>query len=235
MAVRNGRMPTASTRCCAGRRSLAGTRSPPGPRLVQMTPNRQLRRSPVLVCIGGLSATGKTTIARELCVELRASYVRIDTIETAIDNAEGRFRQTNKWDAPPLPGRLRRGRQPASQRPRRHRGVSQSTSDDPRRVAGRRTPSQRRSRRGRRRLFRSIRAPPARRATRARHRGTHQPDMGADHEARVRGMGARPCGCRHRPPQREGVGVAHLSGGGGPGRLKRVESRSTCGAANLGP
>ena len=66
-----------------------------------MATSRQLRRAPVLVCIGGLPATGKTTIARELSVELRAAYVRIDTIETAIDNAEGRFGQTNKWHVPP--------------------------------------------------------------------------------------------------------------------------------------
>ena len=66
-----------------------------------MATSRQLRRAPVLVCIGGLPATGKTTIARELSVELRAAYVRIDTIEIAIDNAESRFGQTNKWHVPP--------------------------------------------------------------------------------------------------------------------------------------
>lgn len=36
-----------------------------------------------------------------MSVELRAAYIRIDTIETAIDGAEGRFRQTNEWETPP--------------------------------------------------------------------------------------------------------------------------------------
>ncbi len=58
-------------------------------------------RTPVLICIGGLPATGKTTIAQVLSAQLRAAYVRVDTIETAIDIAEGQFRQTNDWDAPP--------------------------------------------------------------------------------------------------------------------------------------
>lgn len=61
----------------------------------------ELHRTPVLICIGGLPATGKTTVARVLPVELRAAYVRIDTIETAIDRTEGRYRQTNEWDASP--------------------------------------------------------------------------------------------------------------------------------------
>lgn len=61
----------------------------------------QLDREPVLVSIGGLPATGKTTVARTLAAQLRAAYVRIDSIETAIGRAEGRFRQTNGWDLPP--------------------------------------------------------------------------------------------------------------------------------------
>lgn len=66
-----------------------------------MSSVEQSHRTPVLICIGGLPATGKTTVARALSLELRAAYVRIDTIETAIDRAEGRFGQTNEWDAPP--------------------------------------------------------------------------------------------------------------------------------------
>ena len=61
----------------------------------------KLNRKPVLISIGGLPATGKTTVARTLAAELRAAYVRIDSIETAIGRAEGRFRQTNGWDLPP--------------------------------------------------------------------------------------------------------------------------------------
>lgn len=62
---------------------------------------RQLTRQPVLISIGGLPATGKTTLARSLATELRAAYVRIDSVETAIARAEGGFRQTNGWDLPP--------------------------------------------------------------------------------------------------------------------------------------
>ena len=61
----------------------------------------QFNRKPVLIAIGGLPATGKTTVARTLAVELCAAYVRIDSIETAIGRAEGQFRQTNGWDLPP--------------------------------------------------------------------------------------------------------------------------------------
>jgi predicted kinase len=61
----------------------------------------QFNRKPVLIPIGGLPATGKTTVARALAAELRSAYVRIDSIETAIGRAEGRFRQTNGWDLPP--------------------------------------------------------------------------------------------------------------------------------------
>lgn len=55
----------------------------------------------MLICVGGLPATGKTTIARELAAELGAAYVRIDTIETAIGRAEGGFAGTNGWELPP--------------------------------------------------------------------------------------------------------------------------------------
>jgi predicted kinase len=58
-------------------------------------------RQPVLICVGGLPATGKTTIARKLAAELGAAYVRIDTIATAIGRAEGRFGETNGWELPP--------------------------------------------------------------------------------------------------------------------------------------
>lgn len=58
-------------------------------------------RQPVLICVGGLPATGKTTIARKLAAELGAAFVRIDSIETAIGRAEGRFEKTNGWELPP--------------------------------------------------------------------------------------------------------------------------------------
>lgn len=51
--------------------------------------------------MGGLPATGKTTVARALAAELQAAYVRIDSIESAIAHAEGEFQQTNGWDMPP--------------------------------------------------------------------------------------------------------------------------------------
>jgi predicted kinase len=40
--------------------------------------------TPLLIVFGGLPGTGKTTIARELSRRLRASYVRIDTIEQSL-------------------------------------------------------------------------------------------------------------------------------------------------------
>src|SRR5271170_35674 len=40
--------------------------------------------SPMLIIFGGLPATGKTTIARELARQIGATYLRIDTIEQAI-------------------------------------------------------------------------------------------------------------------------------------------------------
>lgn len=60
-----------------------------------------LTRKPVLVSIGGLPATGKATVAGSLAGQLGAAYVRIDTIETAIGRAEGRFQQTNDWRLAP--------------------------------------------------------------------------------------------------------------------------------------
>ena len=42
------------------------------------------RPAPVLVVIGGLPGTGKTTIARAVASRLRAAHVRIDAIETAL-------------------------------------------------------------------------------------------------------------------------------------------------------
>ncbi|MFY9659052.1 MAG: AAA family ATPase [Terriglobales bacterium] len=38
----------------------------------------------MLIILGGLPGTGKTTIARELARQLRAVHVRIDSIEEAI-------------------------------------------------------------------------------------------------------------------------------------------------------
>jgi predicted kinase len=66
-----------------------------------VTPVDVRNRQPVLICVAGLPATGKTTIARKLAAELGAAYVRIDTIETAIGRAEGRFEETNGWELPP--------------------------------------------------------------------------------------------------------------------------------------
>ena len=42
------------------------------------------RRTAILVCLGGLPATGKTTIARELARDLSAVYLQIDWIESAM-------------------------------------------------------------------------------------------------------------------------------------------------------
>lgn len=56
---------------------------------------------PVLISIGGLLATGKTTLAREVARRLRAAYVRIDTVETAVRRAEGGFEAANGWELPP--------------------------------------------------------------------------------------------------------------------------------------
>lgn len=56
---------------------------------------------PVLVVLGGLPATGKSTIARLVAAELGAAYVRIDTIEAALGRAEGDLDEPNRWIAPP--------------------------------------------------------------------------------------------------------------------------------------
>jgi predicted kinase len=42
----------------------------------------------MLIIFGGLPGTGKTTIARELALQLGAMYVRIDSIEQAIRDSE---------------------------------------------------------------------------------------------------------------------------------------------------
>ena len=42
------------------------------------------RVAPMLIIFGGLPAVGKTTIARELTIQLGATYVRIDSIEQAL-------------------------------------------------------------------------------------------------------------------------------------------------------
>jgi len=42
---------------------------------------------PLLVVFGGLPATGKTTLSRELARRLSASYIRIDTIEQTLKAA----------------------------------------------------------------------------------------------------------------------------------------------------
>src|SRR5699024_2808527 len=64
-------------------------------------PSDDRGRQPVLISVGGLPATGKTTVARSLAMTLRGAYVRIDTVETAIGTAEGRFADTNGWEHPP--------------------------------------------------------------------------------------------------------------------------------------
>lgn len=61
----------------------------------------KLNRTPVLISVGGLSATGKSTVARVLAAELPAAYVRVDTIETAISRSEGQYEPTNDWELPP--------------------------------------------------------------------------------------------------------------------------------------
>lgn len=65
------------------------------------SPSDGLGLGPVLVSIGGLPASGKTTVARAVVGNMRAAYVRIDSIETAIARAEGKFEPTNSWDLPP--------------------------------------------------------------------------------------------------------------------------------------
>lgn len=55
----------------------------------------------MLIVVGGLPATGKTTICIALAAELRVPHVRIGTIEAAIGRAEGAFADSNEWRSPP--------------------------------------------------------------------------------------------------------------------------------------
>jgi len=51
-----------------------------------------IAQSPILIVLGGLPGTGKTTLSRELTRRLEATYLRIDAIEQtlrAADNAVG--------------------------------------------------------------------------------------------------------------------------------------------------
>ena len=50
----------------------------------------------MLVVFGGLPGTGKTTLATALALRQRASYVRVDAIESAL--------VTSKWSAPIVSG-----------------------------------------------------------------------------------------------------------------------------------
>lgn len=56
---------------------------------------------PVLISIGGLPATGKTTIARLVALRRSAAYLRVDTIEAAIAKSEGADEASNTWESPP--------------------------------------------------------------------------------------------------------------------------------------
>ncbi len=49
-----------------------------------MTSSNPSLNNPVLFVFGGLSGTGKTTLARALAQELHATYLRIDEIEQAL-------------------------------------------------------------------------------------------------------------------------------------------------------
>ncbi len=51
----------------------------------------------MLISIGGLPATGNTTVARAVAAERHAAYLRIDSIETAIDRAEGQHQRTKGY------------------------------------------------------------------------------------------------------------------------------------------
>jgi predicted kinase len=57
--------------------------------------------TPVLICLSGLPGSGKSTVARLVVQQLRAGYVRVDTIETAITRAEGVHAAGNGWELPP--------------------------------------------------------------------------------------------------------------------------------------
>jgi predicted kinase len=50
----------------------------------------------LLVIFGGLPGTGKTTIARELALQIGATYVRIDSIEQAIRESPGVTQPVNE-------------------------------------------------------------------------------------------------------------------------------------------
>lgn len=56
---------------------------------------------PVLISIGGLPATGKTTIARLVARRRRAAYVRVDTVEGALARSEGPNQASNTWASAP--------------------------------------------------------------------------------------------------------------------------------------
>ncbi|WP_458157499.1 AAA family ATPase [Bradyrhizobium sp. 18BD] len=43
---------------------------------------------PILIVFGGLPATGKTTLSRELARRLAASYIRVDAIEHLLKRVE---------------------------------------------------------------------------------------------------------------------------------------------------
>jgi predicted kinase len=60
-----------------------------------------MNERPVLISIGGLPATGKTTIARLVASHLRAAYLRVDTIETAIAQSQGVHEASHAWETPP--------------------------------------------------------------------------------------------------------------------------------------
>jgi predicted kinase len=56
---------------------------------------------PALISIGGLPATGKTTVARLVASNRSAAYVRVDSVEAAIAKSEGAHEASNAWDSPP--------------------------------------------------------------------------------------------------------------------------------------
>ena len=56
---------------------------------------------PILIAIGGLPATGKTTIARRVASRRRGVYLRVDTIEVAIAESEGAYGASNEWEFAP--------------------------------------------------------------------------------------------------------------------------------------
>src|SRR5271155_4502495 len=45
-------------------------------------------QAPTLIVFGGLPGTGKTTLARAIAQDLRAAYLRIDTIEQALKSSD---------------------------------------------------------------------------------------------------------------------------------------------------